>query len=256
MEEAETFRNRRRKVMPAVYNPARLHEQPIPLLVLVSPDDISNISTSSGDISLNRTKSNDVEDDPLESLDNSLSVGAIGQHSANDSLTQSAPATEPVANDNTDGSSEEIRNNATMDDLTLDQLRIAPANQQQQLQQPANQANIKKEPFAALAEADSNAAENLFSSSFENCVDGDDDLMICRRDETPKPKYDISGYDFAVKKMDILSGNLAFAENVSNSIFKFQQKTENISIFNIVLLLLRMMVIDIIYSRLEAHGKV
>lgn len=245
MEEAEKFRNRRRKV---IRDRARVHEQPVPLLVLVKPNDILNISTSSGEVSLNHTTSNYVEDDPLEGLDNSLPVGATGQHSdslennANDSLVQSAPAslvsliqmpysnrpTEPLASDNANDSLGGNENNATMVDLTFEsspenvgatadiQTPTTLSKSLDQLNISGNQANIKKEPFAALAEADLNAAENIFSSSFENCVEGDDDVMVCRRDETPRPKYDTFELDFGVKKFDILSGNIPFAENVSN----------------------------------------
>lgn len=45
MEEAKSFRDRKRKVVPPVYNEARLSEKPLPVLVLV-PDESANPETN------------------------------------------------------------------------------------------------------------------------------------------------------------------------------------------------------------------
>lgn len=137
-----------------------------------------------------------------------------------------------ISNQNISNRSNEIKNQSVMTELSnsLGQLRIEAdlcntsvgmnescdpdnANSQQ-----VSGINLKAEmPFMPLNEVDSEATENVFHSSFENCSETDDDVMICKNDEIPMPACEHVELDFMFKNNDIVSGTMAFAENVSNN---------------------------------------
>lgn len=69
-EEASQIKETRRNIKPPVYNPRRLSEKPLPLLVLVNERDSSGVEEDGNDAatSANNEESIDVTLDPLMEL--------------------------------------------------------------------------------------------------------------------------------------------------------------------------------------------
>lgn len=93
---------------------------------------------------------------------------------------------------------------------------------------------LKQEPvFAQLADENAQAADDVFNESFENC-DESGDIMVHSKDILPMPIAERNPYE--VKQNDIISGNMAFAKNVSIFIHiecKFlPNPSKNINIFH------------------------
>lgn len=83
--------------------------------------------------------------------------------------------------------------------------------------------SIKIEPpsFEELNVNDAILAEKLLSSSYEECFDDDDEILICKNQIIPAP---IASPAYEVKQNDIVSGNMPFATDVSIYIINWKSK--------------------------------
>lgn len=199
MEEAKKIKEKRRNVLPGVYNAARLNEKPLPLLVLVS--------NAEQQISDNDVTEQSAAYDPLVTSLNSIDLEAETEYDQH--------AVENNPGEETDMATNSLENglgaSALQDplDTSLNSIDLQPETEHvhQNKQQP-----IKPEPvFTQLDNENAQAVEDILNESYENCDDSGD-VLVCSRDEMPMPNFERIRYE--VKQSDIISGNLAFATNV------------------------------------------
>lgn len=203
VEEAKKIQEKRRNVLPGTYNPSRLSEKPFPLLDLSDApnplnapnyDEKRKFDAGLNDMSAPSTSSNN-------------SNGAITTKvSSNNQRSETAiqQSTSLQTNDEQVGSVTDSSNKLV---ITIGMLNSALAAAL------AITERIKEEPvFTPLGEENQQAVEDVFNSSYEKCDDSGD-ILVCTKDVIPVPIGEKNQYE--VKKNDILSGNMAFATNVS-----------------------------------------
>lgn len=247
--EAKQIKEKRRKVLPGVYNPARLNERPLPLLVLVPNNEQQQLGDQQlggeqrrSDEQKPNSDDQSIEQDPFGSLSLNSSNSDISTVSNNEELTvanherqfdetqenERVSLTETSANDEQQqiGTEELIAQN------TFDQ---TSPNQNDSIEETAtatatdaltnvsnasvsgastssNSPLIKPDPFfAPLVQENAQAIDDVFNSSFEKC-DESGDVLIYPKDVIPMPLAEKNPYE--VKQNDILSGNMAYATNV------------------------------------------
>lgn len=240
LQEAIKVRERKRNVVPPVYNQARLSEVPLPVLVLTPDESDSNDDSDEID-PLDASANASVGDGGRESDDNAsflLTSSELGESTAqtesvdemNNSNTNnmsslflsaviesSAVLCDDVNNTNMASPvlAAAIESSVVVNDDASGSQALTATNKAESCNAPVNIIQIKQEPvFSPLNDEDDGAIGSIFDDSFEKLNDSDDDILIRRCDIIPQPKRE-NMIPYTVKVDDIISGNMPFATNVS-----------------------------------------
>lgn len=244
------IKERRRKIMPAVYNPARLEEEPMPLLVLAEnsqkvddqliPTDQNDPLVLSGDTSkhtANENDSNQARDSSTASdkenvpdvndaaNENVLNIGDevdqnVSSATSNTSATQFAPnektsasflpSTHMVPNLNFAFATTSTPKRS----FPLESRMQPPKVSAEMLASAINTVQVELKPeLPPMDEEDHQAVEDIFNSSYEMVNVSDDDILIHKDEYVPRPMS--NSVKLQVKVNDILSGNIPFGTDVS-----------------------------------------
>lgn len=212
-EEAKEKKEKRRKILPGLYNPARLTELPLPLTEIEKNESEPHTDqTDSGSCSVavataiersatSATVATDVtigtQNDPVETHLNETGVA---------SETDTAEINIDSSNYGVFGNQSDF-NSSARSTVTADMLSSA-LNAALMIKAP-----VKKDPeFSSLNAQDEQAVEEVLNNSYEVC-DDEGDVLISTNDMLPMPIAERNPYE--MKSNDILSANMPYATNVS-----------------------------------------
>lgn len=258
--------------MPGTYNPARLTQRPMPLLVLVPNDEQEqsdeaddqlmqnplgeSIDTNNSNASNMMTRNEEAENDEQNTLDEmptnssdlngSTNISPNNSHSeqfdegqlnsdgaqsiAQMSLNQSSSADEvdivfepptnsTIANVSDSLTSNEVIAQAIKPEPVFHSLIEANARAVEDVFNDSNANDDESNVVLAnsnnvmpIVEANAQAVEDVVNGIYENC-DESGEVLVCSSDILPMPIAIKNPYE--VKQCDIISGNMAYATNVS-----------------------------------------
>lgn len=216
--EAKKIKENRRKVLPGVYNPLRLKEKPLPMLALSSKNEQQQSDDS--------VEEESVAIGPLHASSTSHhSEVSIEHGSSPNSSVLDASTTTIDYNDNLEVAVEQHSNGSDASSewaFVTDSSNESDASYEWSFvtdkSADLSNANVKEEPiFVQLADDNAQVIENVINHSFEQC-DEEGEVLVRSKDILPMPIGERNAYE--MKQNDIISGNMAFAKNVSIFIIK------------------------------------
>lgn len=236
IDEAKNIKEKRRKVLPGIYNPSKLFEKPLPLLVLVTDnekqqsDEESNEKDPLSESNDGEPQNCDDESNDVASTVSNDSNGAVATNMSSSNNHSETPIQSSPNSERNDSQAKSVDESSINLQSNDDQVGIVdrPTKNQAVTTDILSSAldtalaittPIKKEPvFTQLGIENQKAVEDVFNSSYEAC-DEEGEILVYTKDVIPMPIGQRNPYE--VKKNDILSGNMAYAINVREFYFWF-----------------------------------